>query len=111
VQDVIRETVFMRYSLIHYIYTSFCESSTTGVPMMRPMFIEFPYESILFDQSTQFMFGNDILVAPKLEEPENFGDDISVTAYLPTSTFWYNYATKMLENRISPVTQSYSSKE
>lgn len=36
---------------------------------MRPMFLEFPSEEYLFNTATQFMFGDNILVSPKLVQP------------------------------------------
>ena len=45
VQHVIRESVFLRYSLIHYIYTTFAQFSDLGVPLMRPMWLEYPDDS------------------------------------------------------------------
>lgn len=61
----------MRYSLIHYIYTTFTQFSATGVPLMRPMWLEYPNDSNMNSVLTQFMFGDSIIVAPKLEEPED----------------------------------------
>ena len=37
VTSVIREALFLRYSLAHYIYWLFYVSSQTGMPLMRPM--------------------------------------------------------------------------
>lgn len=42
VQNAIREAVFYRYNLIHYLYTAFDEAATEGTPIMRPMFLDFP---------------------------------------------------------------------
>jgi alpha-glucosidase (family GH31 glycosyl hydrolase) len=50
------------------------------------------------------MFGNDILVAPKLEEPKVEDGPVTVTAYLPKSSEWFNFGTKMVETRSSPIT-------
>ena len=61
-----------RYDLIHYIYTTFEFATKTGLPLMRPMWMEFPDQSEFLDVETQFMFGNSFLVAPKLTEPDDF---------------------------------------
>ena len=42
VQNVIRDVMHRRYDLIHYIYTTFRFGTMTGVPLMRPMWMEFP---------------------------------------------------------------------
>ena len=40
--EAIKAAVFLRYSLIHYLYTTFVEAAQKGVPIMRPMWMEFP---------------------------------------------------------------------
>jgi alpha-glucosidase (family GH31 glycosyl hydrolase) len=68
VQEVIRNSVFLRYSLIHYLQTAFDEASTQGTPIMRPMFLEFPSDTSVFDKASQFMFGEHILVSAKVNQ-------------------------------------------
>jgi alpha-glucosidase len=71
-QEAIRRRyIELRYRLMPYLYTSMEETSRTGVPLMRPMFLEFP-QSEAFRQpesnDKEFMFGPDLLVAPKIDE-------------------------------------------
>jgi alpha-glucosidase len=54
-----------RYRLLPYIYTGMEEASRTGVPLMRPLFLEFPKETDLATNGAEFMFGRSLLVAPK----------------------------------------------
>ena len=54
-----------RYRLLPYIYTGMEEASRTGVPLMRPMFMEFPQELTLATNGEEYMFGSALLVAPK----------------------------------------------
>src|SRR5258708_3507120 len=74
-----------RYRLLPYIYTGIEESARTGVPLMRPMFLEFPNDADLAVKDTEFMFGRSLLVAPKVW---NFMDKYSVS--LPVGD-WYDY--------------------
>ena len=55
-----------RYRLLPYIYTGMEEASRTGVPLMRPMFMEFPTETTLATNGEEYMFGGGLLVAPKV---------------------------------------------
>ena len=55
-----------RYRLIPYIYTGVEETSRTGIPMMRPMFMEFPNLADLATNGEEYMFGSALLVAPKV---------------------------------------------
>lgn len=58
----------VRYELLPYIYTAAEEMSRTGMPMMRAMMLEFPSEPQVAGNGNVFMFGHDLLVAPKLSE-------------------------------------------
>ena len=55
-----------RYRLLPYIYTGMEEASRTGVPLMRPMFMEFPAATDLATNGEEYMFGRGFLVAPKV---------------------------------------------
>lgn len=76
-----------RYRLLPYIYTSMEETSRTGIPLMRPMFLEYPNDSKLETNDEEFMFGDDMLVAPKVWE---FLAPYEIT--IPEG-HWYNYWT------------------
>ncbi len=81
-----RRYIETRYRLMPYVYTTAEEMSRTGVPMMRPLFMEFPDADTLTSNS-EFMLGRDLLVAPKLTE--------MLDAYevkFPRGT-WYDYWT------------------
>jgi alpha-glucosidase len=65
-QEAIRKRyIETRYRLLPYIYTGMEEASRTGVPLMRPMFMEFPQEPTLATNGEEYMFGSALLVAPK----------------------------------------------
>ncbi len=63
-----RRAIEERYRLMPYIYTLAEEAARTGLPMMRPLFMEFPDaaggEPLDLEQQNQFMFGDALLVAP-----------------------------------------------
>jgi len=63
-----RHYIELRYQLLPYIYTSMEETSRTGIPLMRPMFLEFPDDKDFASTETEFMFGPDLLIAPKVNE-------------------------------------------
>ena len=86
-ESIRKRYIETRYRLLPYIYTSMEESSRTGVPLMRPMFVEFPDEDALTTNGEEFMFGNSLLVAPKVWP---YVDPYSVT--LPKGD-WYEYWT------------------
>jgi alpha-glucosidase len=63
------------------------EASESGIPLMRPMFLEFPNDKDFETIDTEFMFGRDLLVAPKVDEKFEPYD-----VKLPSGT-WYDFWT------------------
>jgi len=94
-----RRYIEERYRLMPYLYTTTEEMSRTGLPIMRPLFMEFPHGAAdggPLDLSTgnAFMVGPDILVA---QSP--FPDEIDDYAVALPPTSWYDYWTG---SRIDP---------
>jgi alpha-glucosidase len=88
-----RRFIEERYRLMPYLYTLAEETSRTGLPMMRPVFLDYPSAAtdghpIDIDPSTggEFLLGHDLLIAPSPypEEPDAY------TVELPTPA-WYDY--------------------
>jgi len=67
-ESIRRRYIETRYKLLPYIYTGMEEASKTGIPFMRPMFLEFPNSSTVATSDSEFMFGSNLLVAPKVAE-------------------------------------------
>ncbi|XP_071832175.1 neutral alpha-glucosidase AB-like isoform X2 [Apostichopus japonicus] len=75
---VIRTAIRNRYALLPYWYTLFYQASQTGVPPMRPMWVEFPEDSKTFAMEDQYMIGSSLLVRPITDAGAT-----SVSVYLP----------------------------
>lgn len=65
---VFRTLVNLRYRLIPYLYSCAHEAAKTGLPILRPMVLEFPGDPETHAIDTQYMLGPSLLVAPVLEE-------------------------------------------
>jgi alpha-glucosidase len=83
--DINRETINLRYRLLPYIYTVMEAASRTGLPAMRPMVFAFPEEERLAENGDQFLFGDDLLVAPVL-----IAGDTTRRVELPRGR-WYDF--------------------
>lgn len=70
VQAVIRDSIHQRYALSHYLYTEFKKSTLDGLPIIRPLWYEFPQDTMTFNISDQFMWGDSFLIAPKYQAPD-----------------------------------------
>lgn len=66
--DVAREFTELKLRLKPYLKKMAVETHETGVPMMRAMVLEFPDDPTCEDIDTQYMLGDDLLVAPVFRE-------------------------------------------
>jgi alpha-glucosidase len=63
-----RRYIELRYQLLPYIYTGIEETARTGIPLMRPIFLEYPQQESSYEDSRDFLFGSDLFVAPVVTE-------------------------------------------
>lgn len=63
-----RRAIELRYELLPHIYSVMEEASRTGIPAMRPLFLEYPDDPRTWDRDDAFLFGRELLVAPVLRE-------------------------------------------
>jgi alpha-D-xyloside xylohydrolase len=77
--DVTRAFTRLKMSLMPYLGRLAEEASGEGVPMMRPMVLEFPSDRGTHNVDTQYMLGDALCVAPV------FRADGTGETYLPTS--------------------------
>lgn len=80
---IISETLFLRERLRPYIQDQMRIASVTGVPPMRPLFVDFPDDPAAWDVDDEFLFGPDVLVAPIYHAGQR-GREV----YLPAGTRW-----------------------
>ncbi len=85
VYRIARDYIFLRERLRPYLHDQARRTSRTGVPIMRPLLLEFPEDQGSWDVDDQFMFGRDLLVAPVLEERAS-----ERSVYLPAGAEWTN---------------------
>merc|ERR1712130_512854 len=84
--DLIRTAIRRRYAYLPYIYTVFAHASVSGIPIMRPMWVEFPEDKTGFGLDDQFFLGSSLLIHPVTKSGET-----NVSVYLPgdSSVTWY----------------------
>ncbi len=66
-EEINRKFISFRYRLLPFLYTQFYRSHVSGLPIARPLFMEFPEDDQSYEVSDQFMVGEAMLVAPVLE--------------------------------------------
>lgn len=68
VLDIYRKLATVRMNSIPYIYNEARHVSQNCEPLMRPLFIDNPEDSNVFNIEFEYMFGRSLLVAPVTEE-------------------------------------------
>ena len=79
-----RESAELKYRLMPYVYAQAKDCTEKGLPMVRALFVEFPNDPGAWLVEDEYMFGEQILVAPLMES------GTSRTCYLPKGK-WIDY--------------------
>jgi alpha-D-xyloside xylohydrolase len=79
--DEFRRIVEMKYRLIPYVYAQARLASEQGYPMLRALFFDHPDDPTCWTVEDEYMFGEDLLVAPLVEDAR------TRNVYLPPGTW------------------------
>ncbi|XP_058472345.1 neutral alpha-glucosidase C [Solea solea] len=86
VTAAIRTAIQQRYCLLPYWYTLFHKAHTTGLPPIRPLWVDFSTEQSTFAVDDQYMIGGALLARPVTEPGVQ-----EVTVLLPgCAEIWYD---------------------
>ncbi|KAE8694113.1 putative glucan 1,3-alpha-glucosidase [Hibiscus syriacus] len=85
---LMRDAIRIRYTLLPYFYTLFREANVSGVPVVRPLWMEFPSDEAAFSNDEAFMVGNSLLVQGIYETRAKHA-----SIYLPGKESWYDLRT------------------
>ncbi|XP_013629027.1 PREDICTED: probable glucan 1,3-alpha-glucosidase [Brassica oleracea var. oleracea] len=83
--ELMRDAIHTRYTLLPYFYTLFREANVTGVPVVRPLWMEFPQDEATFSNDEAFMVGNALLVQGVYTKGTTHA-----AVYLPGKASWYD---------------------
>ena len=82
----VREAYALRYRMLPYLYSLMREASVDGLPVMRPLFLEFPDDPACYtDENLTFLYGPSVLVANVVEKGAK-----TRRLYLPKGCTWYD---------------------
>jgi alpha-glucosidase len=92
--EKIRKILEQRYQLLPYLYSSFYQAHTTGMPINRMLPIAYTYDDKVYDGKfeNQFLFGDNLLVAPCISTQQ------VTEVYLPGKNKWYKQSNDKLYN-------------
>lgn len=88
VYAILKRYLFLREEIRPYIKRVMHQTSETGAPVMRPLFYNFSKDEAAVACDDQYMFGDDVLVAPVLELGQR-----ERPVYLPKGEVWIDAST------------------
>ena len=87
VEAICRRYAELRYRLLPYTYTLAWQAHTQGLPLMRPLVLNYPDDPRVWALGHEFLWGDDLLVAPVTREGAT-----AWPVYLPAGD-WYDFWT------------------
>ncbi|MGG1517602.1 alpha-xylosidase [Paenibacillus oryzisoli] len=91
--DVLRHFTKLKCALMPYLFGSAIQSASMGIPMMRAMVLDFPEDPTSHFLDTQYMLGDNLLVAPI------FNDRGEATYYVPEGRWTDFFTGRVIEGR------------
>jgi alpha-D-xyloside xylohydrolase len=86
VERIFRQYAKLRYHLLPYINSMAVKSHRTGLPLIRPLVLEYSTDPSVYGLDLQYLFGDSILVAPI------FNEEGRRSVYFPAGA-WIDYWT------------------
>jgi alpha-glucosidase (family GH31 glycosyl hydrolase) len=87
VEVICKKYLELRYRMLPYIYSAVHESASTGMPVMRALWLHFPDDPKAVVRDDEYLWGRNLLIAPVVEKGVT-----SRAVYLPRGT-WYDFWT------------------
>ncbi|MFC1419061.1 ricin-type beta-trefoil lectin domain protein [Streptacidiphilus cavernicola] len=81
----------LRESLVPYTYTLAQQAHSTGVPIVQPLYLDYPAESAAYSATGEYLYGDDVLVAP-ITTPDDASGNGSAQVWVPPGS-WTDYFT------------------
>ena len=88
VEIICRKYLELRYRMLPYLYSAVHECATTGMPIMRALWLEYPDDPKAVACGDEYLWGRNVLVAPVVEKAAE-----TRQVYLPAGG-WYDFWTQ-----------------
>lgn len=85
---ILEKYIRVREKLIPYLEKHLEKASQTGIPVMRPLLFDFYWDPNTYQVDDEYLFGDDILVAPVVEQGA-----AERKVYLPKGACWTEVST------------------
>ena len=98
-RERLKTVVDGRYALVPYIYTMARKDYETGISLCRPMYYDYPEAKEAYDFRNQYMFGDQMMIAPVTDPVSQEDGFARLKVWLPAYTIdgrpgeWLEYET------------------
>ncbi len=103
--EILRSTFQLRYAMQPYIYTEARRTYDTGVAFLRPLYYDWPEAAEAYSSKGEYLFGDQMLVAPVVSAGEKVSGLATEKVYLPEGE-WIEWASG--RHFTGPVTEERS---
>jgi len=104
--DALKEAINLRYELAPYIYTMARKTYETGISLCRPLYYDYPNADQSYKFQSEYMFGDDMLIAPIVEAMDKGQSKLNV--WLPEGSSWFEWNTGTLLKGGQEVKRTFS---
>jgi len=105
--SVLRASFQLRYALQPYLYTEARRTYDTGVAFVRPLYYDFPEEDAAYTSKNEYMFGDQMLVAPVIAPSDKTSGLATEEVWLPAGE-WIEWPSGKLLTGPTTVERSFS---
>ncbi len=104
------EAIRHRYEIAPYVYTENRKGLDTGLSLCRPLYYEWPEEKAAYDRKKQYLFGDEMMIAP-VTVPADLSHDLAeVDVWLPKGN-WFDVALGKMERGGQTIKRHYHHRE
>jgi alpha-glucosidase len=90
--SILRSTFQLRYAMQPYLYTEARRTYDTGVAFFRPLYYDWPQEPAAYQSKGEYIFGDQMLVAPVTAPADKVSGLATETVWLPKGE-WIEWPT------------------
>jgi alpha-glucosidase len=90
--SILRSTFQLRYAMEPYLYTEARRTYDTGVAFFRPLYYDWPQEDTAYTSKGEYIFGDQMLVAPVTAPADKVSSLTTETVWLPKGE-WIEWPT------------------
>ncbi|MBN2163997.1 MAG: DUF5110 domain-containing protein [Pontiellaceae bacterium] len=92
-ENAMRISFHLRAEIMPYVYSSAWQTYRSGISLNRPLYLEYPEQEAAYHNGQEFLFGDNLLVAPISTAGVGPQRVAWQTVWFPAGDLWYNFFT------------------